>query len=390
MPYRNGSRPGWRSKKSFGTLNGVDVGSFNISLGTDDEAEANKCEEMMTQLTKLGKKGAQILQQIGIGKRRAIDVLHSFNVGDLGSLEVVLSDESLATAWTRFVDVAKRKDGTALTERTKHDYKAYLKCLMAIDPTATVADLPKLLDDYRTEAIAKGHNDQFRKVRAACLSFARNTETDKQYSELWKEIAKIGTVAAGTGKLDVALRVYEVREIIEALPNKRYQNIAWMMCFTGMGPKDYAGEWHIKSDRIVIHGTKNVNRVREVPKLSDTKPESFRYYYPGQGYIQNEVKSDLSPVDYNYFNKAVKKASHKKISANAFRHCYRLWLREAGIDDWRADRYFGHVVKEVKRKYAASEWSTFLNDDTEKLIEYIKREWEKPKTTKKEIKRLSI
>ena len=392
MAYRNGAVGMWRIKRNYGMIDGVDVGSFNITSGSASEKEAEQIEDVFDKLAQMGKHGAIILKQVALKQRTPLSVLNSWNNQDIKNLPAILGDEPLEQAWMKFIDGAVRKDGTPISQRTKHDYRLYFNILKSLKENSTVKDLPSLVQMYRDVAVTLGHFQQFRKVKMACLSFARNTEADKQFSELWKEINKVNGVPVQRGKIDIALRVYECRALIDQLP-ENYQHIAWTMALTGMGPKDYAGTWKVMSDRVKIEGTKNVNRIREVPLLSDGfVPEPFTYYYPGTGYIRNEVlETKKHPViDYYDLNKSIQKVSHKKYNVNVFRHCYRLWLREAGVDEWRADRYFGHVVKDVKRGYAASEWQAFMRDDTEKLVAYIEREWEPPKKQSKPVKRLKV
>ena len=388
MAFSIGINNNLRIKRIFGTVHNVVIPPMNISTGTKDANVANEIETMLDELPNMGKHGATILHQLSTKQRKPLEVLYSWKKQEAKDIPALLADELLSDAWERFVDNARKKDDTPVSNRTKHDYKQYIKLLNEIDPEASISALPALLTAYRTHAIAAGHLSQFRKVRASAQAFARHHDTDKQFGNLWKEISKVAPTAIQRGKENAAMRVYECRILIEKLPTQM-QHIAWGMALTGMSPKDYAGEWTIKSDRVIIKGTKNINRVREVPLLSDIKPQPFYYVYPGEGKLSNNVKGN-NPTSYFDFNERVRIVSKKKASANTFRHCYRLWLREAGVPEYRADKYFGHVTKTLASHYAGHEIEAFLEEDTVKLVAYIQREWEQPKHTRKKIERLSI
>jgi len=109
-------------------------------------------------------------------------------------------------------------------------------------------------------------------------------------------------------------------------------------------------------------------------------------YYAGSVTTRNNVEGE--PLSYKHFNEAVKVASGGKATAYVFRSCYRLWLREAGVDEWRADRYFGHVVNQLKRRYAAHELTKFLEEDTKKLVAYLRKERKRPTGKSKAVERL--
>lgn len=389
MPFKQ-SRGGYRVSRKYGCIAGIDVPVINRAIGTTDYETALAVEKAMDALTELGKHGAVLLHDIATGQRRPIDVYHVWNQQTVREVKAIVSAEPLDVAWSRFVKTARRKNGKQLGDRTKRDYENYLKRLKEVDPKVTIRTLPAVLAAYRVKCVDAGQNASFMKVRAACLSFARNTQTEKQWSVLWAEIAKVGITDTTSKKQDTALPVYEVAEIIAKLPQPRLRHIAWALATTGMRIGEYAGSWEVLDDRIVIRGTKSGAAERVVPMPVEITPEPFSMYVAGVGMVRNGVKPGTEPLTDKAFRIALAKASDNRVTPHTLRHCFRLWLDEAGIPDLRSNTYMGHAQAGLKERYARHKQDLKLIEDTETLVAYLDKNMKRPEASIKQVRRLRL
>lgn len=384
MPYR-GIRGSWRIKKSYGSVAGVDIPPFNLSLDTEKEALAHSIEEKINELQEWGIHGAAMLLRIANREIRPIDAYHTIKNKSVKDIPLIMGSESLLDKWVALLPVWKKKSGELLGARTRHDYRLYINQLVTALPDAKHKNLADALMAYRQLALKKGNAEQYKKVKMACLSYARNT--DGRHSELWKAVSSVDGMKSGTKrKVNSAMRYYDALALIAKLPSEQMQAIAKQMLLTGMSAGEYVADFEVKEDRISIHGQKNALRVRDVPKLANFKTQAFSYYQPGKGTIRNKASGE--PVTYKAFNEAVLLASGEEHTSNTFRHSYQLYLRKAQIDSWRAFTYAGHQIplaERVQEKYTRSEETSFLLEDTERLLVYLKSEKIKPKDARKKL-----
>jgi hypothetical protein len=186
-------------------------------------------------------------------------------------------------------------------------------------------------------------------------------------------------------KTNQAMRYYDALALIAKLPSEPMQKIAKTMLLTGMSAGEYL-DFEVLPDRIRINGGKNDLRKRDVPKLIEIEKVPFSYYLPGTGTVTNDVEGE--PVSYVAFNEAVMAASNNEHSSNTFRHSYQLYLRKAGLDTYRQFQYAGHkppIAEQIQERYTRTEETSFLMDDTEMLLKYLKAEQKKPVEKKKKL-----
>ncbi|MEO6210661.1 MAG: hypothetical protein ABIQ10_11105 [Gemmatimonadaceae bacterium] len=390
MPYLDKSTGTWRIKRSYGVLCGLNIPAFNISTKTKKEELAKKIELKLDELSEeWGMPGAALLARVANKELTLIDAYQLVKTKKVNEASTIVGSELLADKWNRLLPVWNRKNGTLISVRTRHDYEQYLKLLIDFDifPGAKHRELPEALGEYRVYAEKKGYAATFRKLRAACLSYARNT--DGSHSELWNAVKNIhgmsDRIVGGKKKKNKALRYFDALALIEKLPEERMQKVARTMLHSGMSAGEYVAGYEIFESHLRINGTKNELRVRDIPKLSNSmEPVSFTYWKPGTGTVRNNASGE--PLSYQTFNAAVVKASNGEHSSNTFRHSYQLYLRQAGLDSWSQFRYSGHrppASEQVQEKYTQSEDISFILADAERLIAYLNGERVKPKETRK-------
>lgn len=379
MPFRN-QRGGWRVKRNLGVVHGVNIGRINLSLGTHHMSEAANIERMIDDLAtdNFSDCGAAWLLEMARKRRAPIDVYrHHWKPHKMREGVPIIRDDLLTEVWKVFVSTGRKKNGTALSERTRNDYSDYVKRITAAKPTATVSDLPALLEEYRSRCVESGKFATFNKVRAACLTFARNTEEQRQFSELWRAIKRVDPTPTRRKKKPSALPFYEVREVIERLPQQRMRNAAWMLALTGMRVGELAGEFAIVDGMVVIKGTKSANAERYVPLLSDNlRPEAFSYFQRGR----NKVEPTKPPLEYTRFRKALRAASGGRLTPHDFRHCYKYWLTDARIHPDQIRAYMGWAEKDLDDRYGRPRLDAeMLAADTNAISQYLRTNSKRPK-----------
>lgn len=125
------------------------------------------------------------------------------------------------------------------------------------------------------------------------------------------------------------------------------------MAVTGMGPKEYWGEWELQPDRIAIHGTKRAGRDRVVPRVGDVvRPK--RGYQPFRVALAEASKSTVRPYD--------------------LRRSFATWLEASGIPRTRRRLYMGHGAKDVTDLYEHVQVAAYLEEDAGLLRRFLGRD----------------
>ena len=119
-----------------------------------------------------------------------------------------------------------------------------------------------------------------------------------------------------------------------------------------MGPGELWGEWEVKNDRILIHGTKRDARDRAVPLIeAPTKPTT------------------LQPA----FARALKRCTGGGVQPYDGRRSYANWMEAAGIIRTRRRLYLGQKEKDVTDLYEDHEVGPHIQKDTRALKSYLRK-----------------
>lgn len=365
--YRDNTSQVWRLKKNFGMVNGQHIGPVNVSLGTTSERDAAAIEASI--LTLPDNEGESLLVELKNRIRSPLEIHRLVQSQKLKKYPKLADAESMSDALNNWIEKATKRDGRPLSPFTRKSYQRVIDTLTKFaGPTATIRDLPDVLTRYRQKCLSDTEAPKNRtvvKTRMILLSFARSTQKDGTSSDLYIAIKKVETAPAGRKRPMNAMMVWQVRGILSKLP-ERWKNVAWAMVCLGMGETEYRSGFDVLEDRVIVHGSKNDNRKRRtVPKISTFKKERL-------------------PNVLHDFRKALSDASNGKVRPYDFRGTFRLWMKEAGIPDERARRYFGHVTQSVEQGYLTTNVDNFLRDDTQKLVQYLKDNWEPPKNKERE------
>lgn len=225
-----------------------------------------------------------------------------------------------------------------------------------------VVDLPKALRAYRAISEEKSIAAQFNSTRSVLRRFARVSFGGK--SELHQLIRDIEPIKAKPKNKLYALSPSQIWRICQQLNEDKgapFAEMVMTMCFSGIGWKEYGqseAKADIKNPRILVRGTKNTFRNREIPYV----------------FFSNRVGSESALL------KAIQSAAKKqriteRVGVYSCRKCYSAWLANAGVPQYRIAQYMGHSAATMTERYqtAGALWQHF-NEDAEKLSSYFNTE----------------
>ncbi len=243
-------------------------------------------------------------------------------------------------------------DTHSIVPTTKRNYKSEIKRFCdVVGADLPVQDIPRALKHYKKHCIKRGTERTFNAARTTILAYLNNN-FGKSHT-LYQKVSDIPTLSAAPKRRAPQLPVVEAIALIQELP-PLHADIARAMLFTGMHWKEIEGNWSVKTDRVVIKGTKAKGRQRFVPLID---PDILRPQRASKAFRTQlkKVRPDVSPY--------------------SFRRSYAHWMEEAGIPRIRRRMYLGHGDADVTDRYERPDIERFLKDDAEALRTYIFKSW---------------
>lgn len=312
------------------------------ATGTTDPDLFAKIEGMLDEIHDAGRH--DLATMLASGQIKAVVLLNSFRRQGLSlklSPERALPLKAAIAAWLKKADLAAK---------TAEDYGYALDAVLRGHQAATAADLPALLVKYRRRAKPR----MFNLTRSAAQAFIRDTVGDGRYSELWVQVSRIRTRTVKRKRTsglppDIACALAEQLG--------RYGQMWWTLCCTGMGNKEYwETPWEVSSDRIAIHGTKDLrhtgNRDRIIPR------------------IVTPVRALCHERTFEAALRVAATALHLKgVTIYTGRRTWAHFLELAKIPPSRQDAYMGHAPKDVGDLYRQHEVEPYLAGDGAALRE---------------------
>jgi len=314
------------------------VGRIKRASGTLDAGELEEMNAMLTRLSKHGR--LDVLRRIQAGTLRVMDAYELWCQGRLD--EKVVGEEggqvdTLVWSWIKSYDCS---------DTHRQTLRSCFQCLVRhAGEGLVVGGLPEALRSYRRTMHAKPR--MFNKTKAAVQAYLR--DLFGKHHPLWMTAADIRKF---TEARDVpgGLTYGDVVRLTRDLPTAFGAQV-WTCVLTGMGPKEYYGEWEREKDRVVIHGTKARGRDRVVPLLGEV------------------VKPTLS---LDYFRRTLSKVGG--VTPYQLRRTYAHFLEMARVVDSHCDAYMGHGSRTMRQLYRGHDVAPYLRDDTEKITSWLRQE----------------
>jgi hypothetical protein len=205
-----------------------------------------------------------VLCQIRDGGLRLLDVWQHYRAGDWSKLPTPEHARPLADAFE-----AWRLNVPG--ERHRSDLGRACKQLCAGRSQATIADLPAILARLRAYYAARGVCRHFNRLRDAASAFLKQTLTRRH--ALFLEVRAIEPLV-GTRHHGRHPKAPDEAWLIAQMLGGEAGRLWWVMCSTGMGPKElWQDGFRIEEGHLRITGKKRRARDRLVPLiLTDINP----------------------------------------------------------------------------------------------------------------------
>jgi integrase len=232
----------------------------------------------------------------------------------------------------------------------------YLEKVSRVD--SPVSDLPDILRKLRLQLANDGHPAQFNRIKSSAQAFLRDTVG--RNSNVYRDVSAIDKLTEEKQRENNPQSVADVVDLARKIEGK-HLGALWGMCLTGMGPKEYFGDWKIERGGLHISGTKRKGRVRDVPVVF---PERFAGA-SGDKTLTTEYRA-------RKFAEALQKASGGRVQPYDLRRTYANWLEDAHIQRTRRRKYLGHAAGDTSDIYEDHEVAEHLAADAAKLSEFIR------------------
>jgi len=235
-----------------------------------------------------------------------------------------------------------------------------------IGPRAKLSCLPDVVALLRAEYLTAGHRSSFNTLRVAALCLARGKR--KAPSALWEQVVEIERfkIDDDERREHKPLSVLQAVQLRELLNEKKdgAGGMFWVLCTTGMRPKEYfSGAWSLSPRKaphcIVIHGTKTKASKRKVPLVEGSVP-SARMAYSTFSRLFREIVKPFGlrghPLPWTLYDA---------------RRSYAVWCEAAGIPRSRRRYYMGHSKEDITAHYERQRMIDIFLEDSTALRSYL-------------------
>lgn len=365
------------------------TGSTYISIsqrcGTKDKREVKHLNSMLDSLFSRGQLG--ILRSLAKGTLTLMQVRDAFDAHALDSLPDENTIKPLREHLLTWLDSYN------IAETTRAGYRSCFNQLLGFGAkSATVADLPDMLEEMRVKYAAEKKAQGFNGARSAVQAYLRNTL--KRNNPLYLAVQAVEPLKIKARRAGNPLSVGQVLELMTKLPDTMAKMV-WTLCVTGMNALEYANGWEIDGQTIRIHGTKRASRERVIPLFVSPseicRPEGVRLTigrFTGGKYSKKPTSRALMIRQVTWYPpllQALRVASKHQVQPHDCRRTFARWLNEAGLYDSHQAAYMGHGPRTITALYKSPRiLAEMLEADRQKVMRYLDQEsrsWKKKNMT---------
>lgn len=254
----------------------------------------------------------------------------------LPTLTTVLPLKATIAAWAA-------KTANAHTRASR---ESTLAAITALDATASLQDLPRLVLQLRDDCEADGRASWWNHARTNALSLTRDTLGRKH--AVYEALSELAPLPETLKVRKQPLTPDEARHV--AAQCGPMGSAFWAMCCTGMGPGELWGSWSEEAPGVLyIGGTKTAHRKRRVPLVVAIAAPAgtialLRYYL-------NKATPRVTPYDA--------------------RRTFANWMELAGIPRTRRRLYLGHANQDMTDRYEWTDVRKYLAEDRATLRAFL-------------------
>jgi hypothetical protein len=319
------------------------VGRIALASGTNKVSVFNVINSMLDDMYDRGR-----LDDLKAIQSRHVTPMQAYNTWKSGKLVGVASVAHVTPLKETLTEYLENKKCAPDTLR------GYQNCLNQLlkkaKPTATIADLPHVLETYKRHCEKNEITKSFNQTRAMLLGYLK--KSFKPSSEIYREVLSIEVIPYTRIRKPNPQTV----EQITAMCAKLRPDVAamvWTMCTIGTIPKEYLKDGiDDLGYGIHIKGKKRTSRDRIVPRV----------IAPVQPVLQSEA-----------FTERIKEVD-PSVALKDFRNTYMVWMEEAGILASHRKAYAGwNTSSSMQDLYLEQDMKKYLAADAKTMQAYINK-----------------
>ena len=310
------------------------VGRIKRASGTKNKRLWNDLKAMCRALYRGGRR--DVLVAIRDGNLSFLEVWEHYRLGDWEKIPTAETMTRLDLAVGQWLERIRCGE-----DHLKSLHRSWGALLELAPKDATLRAVPEIVKAYRLEMEGE-HHRTFNLARSAAQSFVRDLLGRDH--RLWWAIHGTPTLSRQSLRRHHPCGVDEARELALRLGTKAGP-MWWTLCTTGMGRKEYWGDWQVLGNRIAIHGTKREGRDRVVPMIAIPVRPMLTYW----GFRQALRRLNVPQTLYDG------------------RRTYSHLLETAQIPRTRRKLYMGQGKRDVLDLYEDHDVTTYLDGDAAKL-----------------------
>ena len=329
------------------------IGRVRRVSGTSDRATHKAILAMFTMLVKKGR--LDLVRAWAEGMIHAMDLYDRYRTDKLDKLP---SAETMRPLWTvgDRVGVADQWLGKI---KAKHRAKSvrYSWAGLKAQPqkaSASLADLPALVELYREACEASGTAQMFKNARNNVRAFLRDTVGVDHALYLAVKAIKPLDVEREEGNPFTRASLPVFLAAMKDAHGPRYEAMARSLALTGMRPEEYWGDWSVVSPTVIRVRTAKQRRGKVKYRRVFTVTPIVRPFCARRTFEDKMREVTRAHVCYD------------------LRRTFAHLMEEAKIPRTRRRLYMGHGLGDVTDRYEESDVAEYLEPDRKRLARLLK------------------
>lgn len=302
--------------------------------GTHDAKVRKALVRMLHVLHEQGRD--DLVNAIARGTLKPLQVYTQFRFNRLQDLPHADELPLFRETWRRWLEGQDYSD-----DHQKNTRLYFERFEKRLPDTATIGDIVPLLAQLRAEM--RHHARSFNLAKSNVQAFLRDTLGHRH--KAWLDAADIPELKVKPTRLKHPLTPDQLRDLVRKL-GVPWGPMAWTMAITGMGWKEYVGEWEREGDGLRIHGTKTGGRDRLIPLV---------------GLLHGPVGTIYA------FRWHLQKVTDRRVTPYDLRRTFMTLMVEAGVPRPRRRLYMGHAAEDITALYEFQEVREYLLKDAERM-----------------------
>jgi integrase len=304
--------------------------------GTHDKSVLKSLLRMIHALHEQGRD--DLVNAIAAGRLKPLQVYNRWKFQRLQELPHADELPTFKDTWPQWASKTEGSDNKS----QRHSYCRRIEALMP--PDASLAEIVPALQQFAETNWA--HAVTVQRAQNALRAFVRDTLGRRH--RLYLEVCEVKVPKVKTRRARHPLTPDQLRTLVHNL-GQPWGAMAWTMATTGMGWREYTGNWEVEGEGLRIHGTKTHGRDRLVPLVSLLHP------------VQGKISAFRWHLD----------RATPRVTPYDLRRTFAGLMVEANVPRPRRKSYMGHSAQDMLGLYERQEVSEYLRRDAERMREVL-------------------